>query len=227
MIRTAGPKVLAVMIALVIWMIASEERREDILERNFQVPLALVGVPSNMVISGDVEETIAVRLRGPASQVRGLTSETLEVTVDLADSRPGTLSIPLQPSALTTPPSVEVVSMKPARLRLQLEMRRQKPVRISPYLVGATASGYAIENVESQPGNAVISGPVSIVDEITEVPTERIILTGRSASFREEVAVISDYPLVQIVEPAIVQVLITINPINPIEPEPVEPRDDD
>jgi hypothetical protein len=104
MIRTAGPKVLAVMIALVIWMIASEERREDILERNFQVPLALVGVPSNMVISGDVEETIAVRLRGPASQVRGLTSETLEVTVDLADSRPGTLSIPLQPSALTHPP---------------------------------------------------------------------------------------------------------------------------
>lgn len=226
MIRTAGPKVLAVMIALVIWMIASEERREDILERNFQVPLALVGVPSNMVISGDVEETIAVRLRGPASQVRALTSETLEVTVDLADSRPGTLSIPLQPSALTTPPSVEVVSMKPARLRLQLEMRRQKPVRISPYLVGAPASGYAIENVESQPGNAVISGPVSIVDLITEVPTERIILTGRSASFREEVAVISDYPLVQVVEPAVVEVLITINPINPIEPEPVEPLDD-
>lgn len=226
MIRTAGPKILAVVIALVIWMVASEERREDILERNFQVPLALVGVPSNMVISGEVEDTIAVRLRGPASQVRSLSSETLEVTVDLADSRPGTLSIPIQSSSLSIPPSVEVVSMKPARLRLQLEMRRQKPVQISPYLVGAPASGYTIENVESQPGNAVISGPVSIVDEITEVPTERIILTGRSATFREQVAVISDYPLVQVVEPALVQVLITINPITPIEPEPVEPRDE-
>jgi YbbR domain-containing protein len=226
MIRTAGPKVLAVMIALVIWMIASEERREDILERNFQVPLALVGVPSNMVISGEVEDTIAVRLRGPASQVRSLSSDTLEVTVDLADSRPGTLSIPLQPSALSIPTSVEVVSMQPARLRLQLELRKQKPVRISPYLVGAPASGYTIENVETQPGNAVIAGPASLVDEVTEIPTERIILTGRSASFREEVAVISDYPLVRVVEPAIAQVLITINPITPIEPEPVEPRDD-
>jgi YbbR domain-containing protein len=224
MIRTAGPKVLAVMIALVIWMIASEERREDILERNFQVPLALVGVPSNMVISGEVEDTIAVRLRGPASQVRSLSSDNLEVTVDLAESRPGTLSLPLQPSALSIPSSVEVVSMQPARLRLQLELRKQKPVRISPYLVGAPASGYAIENVETQPGNAVIAGPASLVDEVTEIPTERIILTGRSASFREEVAVISDYPLVRVVEPAIVQVLITINPITPIEPEPVEPR---
>lgn len=226
MIRTAGPKVLAVIIALVIWMIASEERREDILERNFQVPLALVGVPSNMVISGEVEDTIAVRLRGPASQVRSLSSETLEVTVDLAESRPGTLSIPIQASSLSIPPSVEVVSMQPARLRLQLELRKQKPVRISPYLVGATASGYAIENVETQPGNAVIAGPASLVDEVTEIPTERIILTGRSASFREEVAVISDYPLVRVIEPAIVQVLITINPITPIEPEPVEPRDE-
>lgn len=226
MIRTAGPKVLAVVIALVIWMIASEERREDILERNFQVPLALVGVPSNMVISGEVEDTIAVRLRGPASQVRGLSTETLEVTVDLAESRPGTLSIPLQASSLSIPTSVEVVSMQPARLRLQLELRKQKPVRISPYLVGAPASGYTIENVETQPGNAVIAGPASLVDEVTEIPTERIILTGRSASFREEVAVISDYPLVRVVEPAIVQVLITINPITPIEPEPVEPRDE-
>lgn len=214
-LRNAAPKVFALLVAIVIWLAASEERREDILERNFEVPLALVGVPSDLVISGEVENTVTVRLRGPASQVRSLNSDTLEATVDLTDSRPGPLTIAIPPSALNIPSSVEVISMQPARIRLQIEQRRQKVVSIRPYLVGAPADGFVLENIDVRPANALISGPASLVEDVTEIPTERIILSGRAATFRVGVSVISDYPLVRVVEPSVTQVTVTIQPQAP------------
>ncbi|HVR44240.1 MAG TPA: CdaR family protein [Thermoanaerobaculia bacterium] len=228
MMRNLGPRLTALAIAAVIWLIASEDRREEVLERNFQVPLALVGVPSNLVISGEVEDAVTVRLRGPASQVRGLTSENLEATVDLTDSQPGTLNVSIPPTAITLPRNVEVISMQPARVRLQLEPRRQKVVVIRPYLVGAPADGFVIEGLEAQPGNALIAGPSSLVEEVTEIPTERVILTGRNSSFRETVGVMSDIPLVRVVEPESVDVIVTIAPQRPpdsasIEDSPQQP----
>ena len=226
MMRNVGPKVLALLLAGVIWVFASNERREEILERNFTIPVALVGVPANMVISSEVEDTIAVRLRGPASQVRELRGENMEVTVDLKDSRSGTVNIPIAPSSIDIPRNVEVVSMQPARISLQLEQRKQDVVSIRPYLVGSPAAGFVIENIEVRPARALIIGPTSLVEEVTEIPTERIILTGRNMSFRETVSVISDYPLVRVVEPASVDVLVTISAQNPPIPQPVDEDSD-
>lgn len=218
MIRRHGPKLFALAIAVAVWVGASEDRREEVVERSFRIPITLVGIPSNMVISGDLTtDELSVRLRGPASQIRGLSSENLEATIDLTTGRPGVLNIPISPASLNLPETVQVLSIQPARLRLELELRRQKVVAVRPYWVGSPADGFVFDGYEVRPANALITGPSSIVDEVTEVPTERVILTGRRAPFRETVSVISDYPLVQVVQPATAEVLVSIVPQAPVE----------
>ncbi|MGH9457057.1 MAG: CdaR family protein [Thermoanaerobaculia bacterium] len=221
MIRRHGPKLLALMIAVAVWVGASEDRREEIVEKNFDIPITFVGIPSNVVMSGDLtDDQLSVRLRGPASQIRALSSENLEATIDLMNARPGRLDIPISRSSLNLPENVEVASIQPARLRLELELRRQKVVSIRPYWVGSPAEGFVFDGYEVRPANALITGPSSIVDEVTEVPTERIILTETRTPFRETVAVISDYPLVQVLQPATAEVAVSIVPLAP--PEPVD-----
>lgn len=224
MIRRFGPQLLALLVAVVIWVIASESRREEILERNLTVPVAVLGVPADMVLSGDADETVNIRVRGPASQIRGLLPDTLGATIDLSGARPGTLNVPIPPTAIDTPRNVEVISVQPPTLRVQLELLQRKYVPIRPYLVGSPAEGFTVENIEPRPDNALIIGPASLVEDVSEIPTERVILTGRSGTFRETVGVLSDFPMVRVVQPATTEVIVTIASANP--PAPETPEDD-
>lgn len=218
MIRNLGPKILALIIAAIFWIAASEERREDTVQRTFQVPLEIGGIPSDMVISGEVEDRVTVTVRGPASQVRALSEATMGATIDLSGAQAGTTNVSIPEESLNLPRSVEVVSMQPARIRLELEPRRQKFVSVRPYFVGAPALGFVIGEIEVRPPNALITGPESLVEDVTEIPTERIILSGRNATFQVTVDVISDYPLVRVLEPATVDVTVMIGPEPQQEP---------
>jgi len=48
------------------------------------------------------------------------------------------------------------------------------------------------------------------VRNINEVATERIIMTGRTDTFTQSVAVVSDAPLVRVIEPLTVQVTVPV-----------------
>jgi YbbR domain-containing protein len=222
MIRRFGPHLLALLVAAVIWLAASESRREEILDRTLTVPVAVLGLPANMVLSGSPDETVKITVRGPESQVRSLASETLGATIDLSGARPGTLNVPIPAAAIDTPRNVEVISIQPPTLRIQLEPLQRKYVSIRPYLVGSPQPGFVVENIESRPDNALIVGPASLVEEVSEIPTERVILTGQTATFRETVGVISDYPLVRVVQPATAEVTVTISPMDSAEAGPGE-----
>ncbi|HSN68142.1 MAG TPA: CdaR family protein [Thermoanaerobaculia bacterium] len=220
MIRRFGPHLLALFVAFVIWVIASESRREEVLDRTLTVPVAVLGVPPNMVLSGNPDETVKITVRGPESRVRSLAPETLGATIDLSGARPGALNVPIPAAAIDTPRNVEVISIQPPTLRVQLELLQRKYVSIRPYLVGSPAEGYEVENIEPHPDNALIIGPASLVEEVSEIPTERVILTGRTGTFRETVGVLSDYPLVRVVQPATAEVIVTIASVNPAQQAP-------
>ncbi|MGA7615025.1 MAG: CdaR family protein [Thermoanaerobaculia bacterium] len=201
-------KLVAVLFAAVIWIVVSGERRERVLERAFEVPLALVGVPRDLVITSQLQDAIDVRLRGPVSKLRSLSSQNLESTLDMSELKAGEASVPIRPDTLNLPPGVEVVSIDPSHIRIRLEARRQKMVPIRPYLVGAIPDGFEIGTIDVAPRMALISGPGSTIRETTEVATERLILSGRSNTFSVRVGLIADSPLVRVVEP--LSALVTI-----------------
>jgi hypothetical protein len=68
------------------------------------------------------------------------------------------------------------------------------------------------------PEQALVSGPASQVRNVTEVATERIIMTGRTATFTQSVAVVSDSPLVRVIEP--LTTLVTVPVLPAVGPNP-------
>jgi len=57
------------------------------------------------------------------------------------------------------------------------------------------------------------------VRNVSEVATERIIMTGRNGTFTQSVAVVSDTPLVRIIEPLTTQVTVPVFPeVGPTPP---------
>jgi YbbR domain-containing protein len=204
----AGTKLLALFLAFVAWFVVSAPRRERLFERAFAVPLALVGVPRDLVITTPVADNINVRLRGRSSALRSLSSQNLEATVDMSASQPGDFILTVRPQALNVPAGIDVVSIDPGRVKFRLERLRQKVVPIRAFLVGAPNPGLTAGDPTIEPPEALVSGPASQIRNVSEVATERVIMTGRSATFVQNVGLVADSPLVRVVEPLTAQVTV-------------------
>jgi len=205
-----GLKLIALFLAVVVWFVTSAPRRETVSERAFAAPLSFIKMPRELVITTAVPDNVSVRLRGRLSDLRSLSSQNLEVTVDLSGSQAGEVTITLPPRAINVPPDVEVVSIEPNKIRFRVEPLRQRALPIRPFLVGAPPAGYIPGDPTLSPVEALVSGPVSQIRNLSEVATERIIMTGRTETFTQVVAVVSDSPLVRVIDPLTVQVTVPV-----------------
>jgi YbbR domain-containing protein len=212
-------KLLSVFLAFVVWFAVSAPRREPVSERAFAAPVSLVRMPRDLAITTPVPDTVSVRLRGRVSDLRSLSSQNLEVTLDVSWVTPGDAVITLSPQAMSVPPQIDVVAMEPTKLRFHVEPLRQKVVPIRPFLIGQPPPGYNTGDPTLVPDHALISGPASQIRNVTEVATERIIMTGRTDTFLQNVNVVSDSSLIRIIEPLTTQATVAVSPeIGPVAP---------
>lgn len=205
-----GLSLASLFLACVVWFVVSAPRRERLSERKIAVPLSLVGMSSRFVITTPVPETVSVRLRGRTSELRSLSSQNIEVPVDIAWAQPGEAKITLRPQAVSVPADVEVVSIEPNHIQFRVEAIRQRAVTIRPFLIGSVPTGYIAGDPSATPDRALVAGPASQIRDLTEVTTERIIMTGRTATFTQSVAIVSDSPFARIIEPTTTQVTVPV-----------------
>jgi hypothetical protein len=209
--KNLGLKFAALLLACVVWFIVSGPRREQTRQRTATASLSLVGLREDLVITTDVRSSVAVRVKGRISDLRSLASQTLEASADLSlISKPGDVVVTLRPQHINVPPEIEVVDIVPNKVRFSIEKIGRSSVTIRPFLVGEPPDGYLIGQAIAYPDLALIEGPMSQVLKLTEVATERIIMTGRTATFVQNVPVVSDSPLVRIVSPLRTQVTVPV-----------------
>jgi YbbR domain-containing protein len=212
-------KLLSVFLAFVVWFVVSAPRREPVSERAFAAPVSLVRMPRDLAITTPVPDTVSVRLRGRVSDLRSLSSQNLEVTLDVSWVTPGDAVITLSPQAMSVPPQIDVVAMEPTKLRFHVEVLRQKVVPIRAFLIGQPPPGFNAGDPTLVPDHALISGPASQIRNVAEVATERIIMTGRTDTFMQNVSVVSDSSLIRIIEPVTTQATVPVTPeIGPVAP---------
>lgn len=209
--KNLGLKFLALFLASAVWFIVSAPRREPASERTFAASVSLVRVPRELVITTPVAETVDVRLRGRVSDLRAVSSQSLEVPVDLSwVQQAGEVTITLRPQAINVPPDIEVVSIEPNKFKFRVEPLRQRAVPIRPFLIGEPPPGFLAGEPLLAPDRALVSGPESQILKLSEVATERIIMTGRTATFTQNVAIVSDSPLVRVVTPLTTQITVPV-----------------
>jgi len=209
--KNLGLKFAALLLACVVWFIVSGPRREQTRQRMVTASLSLVGLPRDLVITTDVLSSVTVRVRGRISDLRSLASQSVEASADLSlISKPGDLVVTLRPQHINVPEDIEIVDIVPNKVRFSIEKLGQSSVTIRPFLVGEPPAGYLVGQASADPELALIEGPMSQVLKLSEVATERIIMTGRIATFVQNVPVVSDSPLVKVVRPLTTQVTVPV-----------------
>lgn len=208
--KDLGLKFLALAVACLIWFVVSAPRREEVRERIVTASISLVGLPPRLVITTDIPGTVAVRVRGRLSDLKALASQNLEASLDLSKIQAGEAEVTLRAHSINVPETIEVISIVPNKVRFRIEPLRRRAVSIRPFLVGDPPPGYFAGEPTPDPDRALVSGPASQILKLTEVTTERIIMTGRTATFVSSVAVVSDSPLVRVINPVTTQVTVPV-----------------
>ncbi len=186
-VENKGLKLLALSLAILLFIV-SRQPTSDV--KLFNVPLEYRGLNASIEISGDVEQTVSLRVRGPRDLVRSLTPSQLSVVADLTSKEPGERVVQLHASDVSLPDSsIRVVQIEPASIRLVLEPKLRKRVAVEAQFMGQPADGFEVYRVSADPLNVEIEGPQSQLNKIEHLLTESVTLSGRSKDFQTAVDV--------------------------------------
>jgi hypothetical protein len=115
-----GYKLLAVVIAVFLWVVA---RGSSSVERGFDIPVVLQGVPDDLVVVDQGADVVNVRLLGTRSALRNFDPERLEYPLEISEAKPGQADFEVDLSRFDLPRGARVVSRSPSRIELALERR--------------------------------------------------------------------------------------------------------
>lgn len=176
--RNLGLKIFAFLLAYMVWLhVAGSGHQIRVLD----LPLDIEASPS-LIVSSYTPSTVQVRVRGPESQMARLVPERLFVLLNLdpateAGMRDYSIT---RDQIKNLPRGITIDDIVTDTVRVGIERRVEKVVRVTPRLVGDPASGFRLYEVEVEPGAASVRGPESVLEGLEAVATTRVDISGRS-----------------------------------------------
>lgn len=157
---------LSLTLAFFFWIVATEGENPTE-QKNFPVaiPVTITGAPEGMQAYGTEGAAVRVTLRAPQSVWNTLQLEDLRAYIDLSTAQPGRLTAPVQVEVRRQP--VRVVDIAPAQLDLTLEPVAEKEILVNIVLEGTPALGYVTRTPTIAPRAVRVSGPASLVAQVT------------------------------------------------------------
>jgi YbbR domain-containing protein len=211
--------IVALVAAVLLWYGLAGQKNENISVRGVKAALTLVNMPRNLVLMSSVPDTISLQLRGPLSKSLNAAAG-LEVYLDLADARPGATPFTIDGAGITLPDDVEVVSIEPSAITLELERLTSSNIRMLPIVEGVPAPGFTIGETRISPVQVNVQGPESRVLELEFVETTPISVEGATGPVEATVMPRLPDPLLRSLTVVPVVVIVDVIPLD-TTPTPV------
>jgi len=156
---------LALVLGFAVWISAVSAADPDEMRSPITVPLEIIGQETSLVITNDIPSTIKVTLRAPRSVWEQLTAQqdAVRAVLDLTGLSADEHDLPVQILISVRP--VQIVLVEPATVTVKLEPLAIRTLPIVLSLSGQPAIGYQAGEATIDPGEVILSGPESLVNQ--------------------------------------------------------------
>jgi YbbR domain-containing protein len=181
--RDWGTKILAIVLALVVFIVTRDE-----IHRTFNLPLRVIQDPDRVLLT-ELPETVSVEIRGPWQRLNKLGEmEMGSATLDLDTAREGPLKI--DPASIVMPHGVilEGIDYDPVDLRFDPVVER--PLPVVPRTVGEVSPDYELLGVTARPEKWRVRGGQQVVGRLDELSTTVVDLSGATSTIETDVALV-------------------------------------
>jgi len=201
-------KIVSLILATMLWMAVANQASSEV---GLEVPLEYHNIPPQLEITGDMTNTVQVRLRGSSNLIKDVTAKDVSTTIDLSKMGRGEKIVPLSPQNVQAPFGAEVIRVNPSSVRFNLERTVTKTIRVSATIVGQPPDGYEIAKVLVSPATVDIEGPESRVVALSFIATVAIRLDRRQSAIEQTVDLDVPDPQIRLPHPSPVNVKIEIH----------------
>ena len=169
-------KLLALCLAITVWIFAPSPDKKDLTEIQFFVPVSYVNLPKNLDIVSDPLQSISVSVEVPRNEIQKAHPSLFQAVIDLEDATPGKWTYEINRDILKVQDSItfQITQISPSSMELEFESIIEKTVPIKPVFFGEVAKGYVLEKVTMEPESILIKGPKSIMEKIEQMETNAI-----------------------------------------------------
>ena len=183
-------------LALVLWYFVGGE---DIVNKNIMVPIEIINLPRDLVISNQFKKEIEVSVTGPRSQVLDMGNHAISRQVDLAEATSGTMVLENTNDVITVPRGVKVLGIQPKSVILSLDKMIQKHFSVNPVTSGALAPDFILKEIRMEPDAISITGPESVLAPFEVLRTKPIDISGLRASTEIQVPLELDPVIIDLI----------------------------
>ena len=168
-------KVLAVVLACMLW-IAFGYQRETI-RRDFVVPIEYLNAPVEWVLEEPKVTEAKVMLMGPAQAFQLLHPDSLKISLDLKQLRPGAQEITLTREMVKAPSNLVVSGITPERIKVVTSRLLPLVVPIEVLTENAPPPGMVVEKISVTPPEVTVLIPRRLRGKRIRILTEPVDLS--------------------------------------------------
>ncbi len=178
-------KMISICFAIFLWYFVTGEDRVDM---NVQIPVEIVNLPRELVISNQYKNKLNVTVSGPRGMIRKISQQEISRTIDLSNASPGNVVVRNEPESISFPHGIRVLRIQPAQVILLLDRMIQKELPIKYVTSGKLNKDYELTGITLNPNKLTISGPGAIIGKETSITTTPISLNGLTESAIKQVS---------------------------------------
>lgn len=180
-------------------------------EARVAVPVTFEHIPHDLIVLRDTPLVVEARVKGLSRILKNLSSSQFSCRIDLSAAKPGPVFVKVSPEMINVPWHVSVLDTDPASLAMTVDRRMEKVVPIVPDLNKDPASGYVIPKVVATPCTIRLTGPATVLEEISAVRTTPVEVGGLTETVRKKVALnLNHSPHVRAADESLVEVEIVV-----------------
>ena len=189
-------RLISIGLALVLWYFVGGE---DIVNKNVMIPVEVINLPRDLVISNQYKKEIEVSVTGPRSQVQDIGNLPISRQVDLADATPGTMVLENSNDVISLPRGVKVLRIQPKSVILSLDKLIQKQFTVNPVTSGTPAPDFILKDIRMEPDSISITGPQTVLAPFDVLRTKTIDISGLRESTEIQVPLELDPVIVELI----------------------------
>ncbi len=172
-------RMVSLGLAIVLWYFVGGE---DIVNKNVMVPVEVINLPRDLVISNQFKKEIEVSVSGPRSLVLDMGKGSITRQIDLEKATPGTMVLENSNDVIAVPRGVKVLRIQPKSVILSLDKLIQKQFPVNPVTNGELAADYILKNIRMEPDSISITGPQTVLEKFEVLRTRVIDIQGLKKS---------------------------------------------
>jgi hypothetical protein len=173
--RNFWPKVGTVALVSICWLVITARQGEI---ATIAAPVQFRGLPDSLLLGKSSLDSVELQLKTISSLIPLPKEGDVAAEIDLSRMREGSNQVLFRKEDFKLPSGVVITQIKPAAMRVTIEKRMRKLVRVEPRFTGAPAENLHLKKFKVSPSLVMIEGPASIISQLESLKTEEISLSA-------------------------------------------------